>query len=112
MTVHPGAIAANLAIQGAADDIAKEIIAKAANLPSRRSATTTAVAKRVAPAPSTGSDSASASPAPSTRLPDSTPLSVGKVEGNKVYVTAGENAGLKVNDYLEVRHVTGSMKDP
>jgi len=112
ITMHPAAMAANLAVQGAADDIAKEIIAKAAALPSRRGGTTTAVAKRVVPAPASGSESPASSPPPSGRLPDSTPLSVGKVEGNKVYITAGENAGLKVNDYLEVRHVTGSMKDP
>ncbi|SPF43948.1 putative Curli production assembly/transport component CsgG [Candidatus Sulfopaludibacter sp. SbA4] len=112
ITMHPAAMAANLAVQGAADDIAKEMISKAAALPSRRGGTTTAVAKRVAPAPSSGGDSAPASSPPPTRLPDATPLQVGKVEGNKVYVTAGENAGLKSGDYLEVRHVTGSMKDP
>jgi hypothetical protein len=34
---------------------------------------------------------------------------VGRVDGNRIYITGGENAGLKVNDYLEVRHVTGTM---
>jgi hypothetical protein len=33
------------------------------------------------------------------------------VDGNKVYLTGGENVGVKVNDYYDVRRVTGTMKD-
>lgn len=106
VTAHPGAMAANLALQGAADDIAAKIISKAPTLPVRTGSATTAAKKADNPHPA-----ADTGTAPS-HLPDSAQLSVGKVEGNKVYITAGENAGLKLNDYLEVRHVTGSMKDP
>lgn len=107
LSAHPGAMAANLALQGAADDIASKIIGKAATLPARTGAATAAARKTDHPA----APAVEAGSAPS-RLPESAQLTVGKVEGNKVYITAGENAGLKPNDYLEVRHVTGSMKDP
>jgi hypothetical protein len=36
---------------------------------------------------------------------------VGRIDGTKVYITAGENAGIHVNDYMEVRHPSGTMKD-
>src|SRR5207302_1378446 len=72
----------------------------------------TETAIREMPAPSSGGEPSAAGNPPPARLPDSSPLSVGKVEGNKVYITAGVGAGLNVNEYLEVRHPTGSMKDP
>lgn len=115
VSMHPGAMAANLAIQGAADEIAAKIIAKADALPTRGGGGT--ASRKSAPADSGSSDHGSSSsshppPPVSTRLPDSVSLQVGRVEGNKVYLTGGENAGVKVNDYYEVRRVTGSMKDP
>lgn len=106
----PGAQSVTLALQTAADDLAEKIVEKASALPTRKaqeipSASTGNSRKSVPPAASPGSD----------RLPepagDGKALSVGRVAAGKVYITGGENAGLNVNDYLEVRRVTGSMKD-
>ncbi len=106
----PGAQSATLALQTAADDLAAKIVEKASTLPTRKS--------QEIPSASTGNSRNSGPPAVksgSDRLPqaagDVTALSVGRVAAGKVYITAGENAGLNVNDYLEVRRVTGSMKD-
>ena len=110
VAVHPWAMAVTEAVQGAADDIAAKIIAKADSLPVRTGARTAATKS----APSDSGSSGNASPAGNPRAssgPPDTGLQVGKVDGNRIYITAGENAGIKVNDYFEVRHVTGSMKD-
>jgi curli biogenesis system outer membrane secretion channel CsgG len=112
MSLHPGAMAANQAIQGAADDIASKIIAKADTLPTRTGGST--ASKRSAPVEGDRASSPmnNSSPPVSTRLPDSVSLQVGRVDAGKVYLTGGENAGVKLNDYYEVRRVTGTMKDP
>ncbi len=106
----PGAQSVTLALQKAADELAEKIIEKAASLPTRK-----AQENPLAP---TGTIRKSAPPeasSNSSRLPeptgDSKALSVGRVAAGKVYITGGENAGLNVNDYLEVRRVTGTMKD-
>jgi len=108
ITMHPGAVSANQALQGAADDIAAKIIARASDLPSRSGASSHSTAKSEPAHTNSVPSSESSSPG---RLPDTVGLTVGRVDGGKLYITAGENAGLKVNDYLEVRHVTGTMKD-
>lgn len=107
ITMHPGAVAANQALQGAADDIAAKVIARASDLPSRSSAPSHPTAK----VETAHTNSAPPEPSSPARLPDTAGLTVGRVDGGKIYITAGENGGLKVNDYLEVRHVTGTMKD-
>src|SRR6185295_10044933 len=71
ISAHPGAMAANLAVQGAADDIASKIIAKAENLPARSGAKS----KKSEPSESTGSAVPPAGNSP--RLPDSGALQVG-----------------------------------
>jgi curli biogenesis system outer membrane secretion channel CsgG len=112
MSQHPEAMAANLAIQGAADQIAKEMNDKADALPTRAGAGR--AARKSAPETASADHGSSSAPPPpvSARLPDSVSLQVGRVDGGKIYLTGGENAGVKVNDYYEVRRVTGSMKDP
>jgi hypothetical protein len=97
---HPGAIAATLAVQGAADTIAAEIVAKADALPSRTGG---------APPPAAGTPDSNRAPASGVTGSN---LTVGKVDGNKVYINGGENLGVKINDYYDVRRVTGTMKDP
>ena len=107
---YPGAQSATLALQTAADDLAAKIVEKASTLPSRKAQEVSST--------STGNNRKSAPPAASSgsdRLPETAgdlkALSVGRVAAGKVYITGGDNAGLNVNDYLEVRRVTGSMKD-
>ena len=36
---------------------------------------------------------------------------MGKVDGKKVYITAGANAGLKVDQMVEIRRPSGTMQD-
>ena len=108
ISLHPEAMAANLAIQGAADTLAAEILAKADALPTR---VPTSSASSKPSAPETDHNSGSSAPVPS-RLPDSTAMTVGKVDGNRVFLTGGDNLGVKVNDYYEVRRVSGTMKGP
>jgi curli biogenesis system outer membrane secretion channel CsgG len=108
LSQHPQAVAVNLAIQGAADTIAKGMLDKADALPTRTGGG--GPPPKVTVTRDSGSSSSSSSTV-STRLPDSTALTVGRVDGNKVYLTGGENVGVKVNDYYDVRRVTGTMKD-
>jgi hypothetical protein len=112
ISMHPGAMAANLAVQGAADDIAARIVAKADALPARTGGTTASKKSGDSGTADHGTSSSATPSAPvSTRTADTSGLMVGKVDGGKVFLTAGENAGIKVNDYYEVRRVTGTMKD-
>jgi len=101
---HPAAVPADRALQAAADDIAAKIIAKADELPVRSGAASSASRSK------TGAPGASTPPA-SGGAGDAAALLVGRIDGGKIYITGGENAGLKVNDRFEVRHVTGTMKD-
>src|SRR5439155_644779 len=110
---HPEAMAANIALQSAADDIAAKIIGKAAQLPARSGATSSV---RQTHSPAADSTPAAGEPAAAPtsltgRSLDAIALKIGRIDGAKIYITGGENAGLKINDYLEVRHVTGTMKD-
>lgn len=94
--MHPGAIPADRALQAAADQIAAKILAKADQLPARtRSANSTArTASSVSlpPADSTsGGAHAESASEPMTLL-------VGRIEGGKIYITGGQDDGLKVND--------------
>ena len=109
ISAHPGAMAANLAVQGAADDIAAKIIAKADSLPTRTGGNSVASHKSGGGETSSPSDSHSSG---TTRLPDTVSLQVGRVDAGKIYLTGGENAGVKPNEFFEVRRVTGKMKDP
>jgi curli biogenesis system outer membrane secretion channel CsgG len=113
-SLHPGAMAVNLAIQGAADEIAAKILARADALPSRTGSATASKGSTPDNGSSGRGSSPGGNPPPpvSGRPPDSVSMHVGKVDGTKVYLTSGENAGIKVNDYFEVRRATGSMKDP
>ncbi len=99
-SMHPEAMAASLAIQGAADMLAAEMLAKSDALPARVGG---------GPPLKTAADPAPPGASPAA---GSTGLTVGKVVGTKVYLTGGDNLGVKVNDYYEVRHVTGTMKGP
>src|SRR5262249_21360445 len=102
--------AANSAIQGAGDEIAAKIIAKADQLPVRTGASSSVKKTQQAP----GGDATPAGGGTTglaARSVDAVSLKVGRVGGAKIYISGGENAGLQVNDQLEVRHVTGTMKD-
>ncbi len=112
VNAHPEAMAANSAIQGAADEIAAKIVAKADQLPLRTGgATSSAKRQQQAPPPVDSAPAAVSSTGLASRSAEPVSLKVGRIEGSKIFITGGENAGLKVNDQLEVRHVTGSMKD-
>jgi hypothetical protein len=99
-------MAATQALQGAADDIAGKILATT-SLPGRSGAQVPRTSSKAEPhnGPSTTFE------ANRGRLPDVVTLKVGRVDGNRVCITGGENVGLKVNDYFEVRHVTGTIED-
>ena len=101
---HPGAGPTIAALQAAADELANRIVAKGSELPSRqqRASDSGPISKAILPTPST----------PGPLVPPATAaIRVGRVEGDKIFITAGENAGLKVDDYLEVRRKSGTMKD-
>jgi curli biogenesis system outer membrane secretion channel CsgG len=100
VSAHPEALAVSSAIQLAADTLAAEMLDKADALPTRTGGGSPVKSS----SDSTASGASSAAGA--------TGLIVGKVVGNKVYLTGGENAGVKVNDQFDVRHVTGTMKGP
>jgi hypothetical protein len=130
-TKHPGAVPADHALQAAGDDIAGKIISRAGDLPARAGssgqtsrisssapsqAPSPVVSPRPAPAPVVVA--ARPAPAPVAVSPRPAPapsgaavLLVGRIDAGKIYITGGQDAGLKVNDYLDVQHVTGSMKD-
>jgi hypothetical protein len=108
ISAHPGAMAANLAVQGAADDIASKIIARADALPSRSGGSVSSNSSKKSTESSAHDGGSSSSPA---RIPDNASLQVGRVDGTKIYLTGGENAGVKLNDNFEVRRVSGKMKD-
>jgi curli biogenesis system outer membrane secretion channel CsgG len=89
---HPESEIAEQALQAAGEELAVRIAAKAAAMPARISTIT---------------------PPPSASLPGPavTALKVGRVDGSKVYIAAGESAGLKEGDTFDVRRVTGSFKN-
>jgi curli biogenesis system outer membrane secretion channel CsgG len=99
-TNSPVQMAAARAIDEAGDELGSKILERIKDVPARAgsSAVSSNVERSAPPKPATGS---------STQA-----FYVGRVDGNKVYVGAGENVGLKVNDVLEIRRATGSMKLP
>jgi len=121
---HPGAIPAEKALQAAGDEIASKIISKANDLPSRGGPSSSPPSRvqasdSQAPARTTTVASAAVStraaaptppPLPSP-APAANTIMVGRIDGNKIFITGGQDVGLKVNDYLDVQHVTGTMKD-
>jgi len=119
---YPGAYPLTLALQHAADELADKIIAKAPALPARLSAGTPVpynsvpgnAAFRGGSKASASSNSKNSDPDPSSAPapPSASPaLIIGKVEGNKIYITGGANAGLALDQSIEVRRMNGSMKD-
>ncbi len=112
LSQHPAAMAANLAVQAAADDIASKILAKAENLPARTGGASSKSPDPASNHTSTAITTPSGGDGGSTRMTDTAALMVGRVDAGRVYLTGGENAGVKLNDYYEVRRVTGKMKDP
>jgi curli biogenesis system outer membrane secretion channel CsgG len=117
---YPGAYPLTLALQHAADDLADKIIARAAALQPRGIGDTQNAYSSVpgnaafsggAHTPNENSTSSAPAPAITSATPF-LPLVVGKVDGKKIYITAGSNAGVTMNQAVEVRRVNGSMKDP
>jgi len=118
-SAHPRAVAVTQAVNQAAGQLAARIVARADQMPTRQ--TTDGVvmvahkdAGPVAPGSSTAVDPNGASTAPAKRFtsPASIPeILVGKVDGRKVYITAGANAGLKVDEVVEIRRPSGTMQD-
>lgn len=114
---HPEAPAATEALQKAADELAQKIISKSASLPTRGGGTQVASSgsskgtKEVAQVSTpVASKTVGSSPVVSSTS-ESKSLKIGRVDGGKVYVIGGEDAGVKVNETFEVRRVTGTMKD-
>jgi curli biogenesis system outer membrane secretion channel CsgG len=130
-TSHPLAQAGTAALKSVGDDLAEKIIDQASSITGRPSTTTAtksspqvvastrtpshvAPAEEPAPSPAPAPAARTApapAPAAATTAPASQQFSVGRIDGTKVYITAGENAGIHVNDYMEVRHPSGTMKD-
>ena len=118
---HPGAYPLTLALQHAADELTDKIIAKSASLPtlhgSIQNASVTAPGKAAFSGGSTSTtkkgtgSGASISTLPATSPTPASSLMVGKVDGNKLYITGGSNAGLILNQTVEIRRTNGSMKD-
>jgi curli biogenesis system outer membrane secretion channel CsgG len=114
-SAHPRAIAVTAAVNQAAAQLAAKIIARADQMPARQSKGGAGLlAKNTNSGSSPAADSNSASPAPAKQFtaPASVPeILVGKVDGKKVYITAGANAGLKVDQMVEIRRPSGTMQD-
>ncbi len=116
---HPGAYPLTLALQRAADELADKIIAKSASLPtlydvSARSTLATTGGKALSRVSASGSTmtGVGSSFSPSTAAPaPSLTLMIGKVDGRKLYITGGSNAGVTLNQAIEVRRMSGTMKD-
>ncbi len=117
---HPGAYPVTLALQHAADQLADKIIAKSASLPTLYDVPQTPAVTTTAKVASGGGASTTKKPAGSTtsnsspRIAPPAPaliLTVGKVDGSKLYITGGSNAGVTLNQAIEIRRMNGSMKD-
>ncbi len=109
---HPRAAAVTMAVNQAAGELAAKIIEKASAMPSRQAKTQQVMASKADNAPSIGSNTPASAAAPhATALAAPAELTVGRVEGKKVYITGGTNAGLKVNQLIEIRRRTGTMND-
>ena len=116
---HPGAFPVTLALQHAADELADKIIARSASLPTLydvpENASITAPGKAASSRSATSpTKKATGSPASTSTPPITSPtpaLMVGKVDGNKLYITGGSNAGVTLNQAVEIRRMNGSMKD-
>lgn len=113
-SAHPGEISAEHALQAAGDEIGAKILAKAADLPSRPASEIPpprpAAAISNSPPPAVGQAHLPPAKSAVATAPVET-LSVGRIDGSKIYITGGLNAGIKVNDRFDVRRVTGTMKD-
>ncbi len=112
-STHPRAAAVTMAVNQAAGELAAKIIEKASAMPSRQAKTQpVVVASKADKPPSIGSNTPASAAAPhATALAAPAELTVGRVEGKKVYITGGTNAGLKVNQLIEIRRRTGTMND-
>jgi len=114
---HPEALAATAALQKAADELAAKIVSKADSLPTRGGTTQAAplpnsskkaeASEPIGESARSNNEKAAAPAVPATE----TRLKIGRIDGSKIYIIGGENAGVKMNDTFEVRRVTGSMKD-
>jgi curli biogenesis system outer membrane secretion channel CsgG len=118
---YPAAYPLTLALQHAADELADKIIAKSASLPPLHGGTQNASANAPGKTAFRGSATGSTTKPPGSAASNSTPpiaspipasiLTVGKVDGKKLYLTGGTNAGITLNQTVEVRRMNGSMKD-
>jgi curli biogenesis system outer membrane secretion channel CsgG len=123
-TAHPLAQAGTAALKSVGDDLAEKIIGQASSITGRPGGQSTAVASNRTPSHVAKSQPESPAPPPAVEPRPAAPVSsaaagaaparqftVGRIDGTKVYITGGESAGIHVNDYMEVRHPSGSMKD-
>jgi len=110
---HPRAAAVTMAVNQAASELAAKIIEKASAMPSRQAKTQPVVlVSKADTAPNIGPNTRASAASPHATAPSpAAALTVGRVEGKKVYITGGTNAGLKVNQLIEVRRRTGTMND-
>ena len=114
-----GPIPCTFDLKRAADELADKIIAKSASLPtlydvSARSTLATTGGKALSRVSASGSTmtGVGSSFSPSTAAPaPSLTLMIGKVDGRKLYITGGSNAGVTLNQAIEVRRMSGTMKD-
>jgi curli biogenesis system outer membrane secretion channel CsgG len=111
-SAHPRANAVTMAVNHAASELAARIVEKASSMPSRQAKTSPVL--MASNTSSSGIASGSRPSAPPRQVsapPAPAELLVGRVEGRKVYITGGTNAGLKVNQLIEIRRPTGTMSD-
>jgi len=101
---HPQAPVVDLALDQAADALATKLMAKASALPVRN---VTQDARNIPPQASpSGKQSADSTSSGSAKV-----FTVGKVDGNEVYIRADKNAGLKAGQSVEIQRPSGSMDD-
>ncbi len=114
-SAHPRAVAVTAAVNQAAGQLAAKIIERAGQMPTRQTKDGAVLqARNTNPNGSPAADPNSPPPAPAKQFTPSASIPeilVGKVDGKKVYITAGANAGLKVDQMVEIRRSSGTMQD-
>ena len=119
-SAHPRAVAVTMAVNQAAGQLAAKIVERASQMPTRQTKDGAVVMASKDASPNMASNSSPAAdpngPASATakQFTSASPLPemlVGKVDGKKVYITAGANAGLKVDQLVEIRRPSGTMQD-